>query len=66
MNNMDNLELQSTLVIINVYIKPEFDQAEERIGDIEGRSIVVLRSDEHQGNGMERNKWNCKDPGDYQ
>lgn len=63
---MDILELQSILVIINIYIKPEFDQAEERIGDIEGRSIVVLRSEEQRGNGMERKKWNCKDPGDYQ
>lgn len=63
---MDILELQSTIVIIKVYIKPGFDQAEERIGDIKGRPIEVLCSEEHRGNGMERNKWNCKDPGDYQ
>lgn len=66
MNNVDILELQSTIMIIKVYIKREFDQTEERIGDIEDRPIEILCSEEHWGNGMERNKRNCKDPGDYQ
>lgn len=47
MNNVDILELQSTIMIIKVYIKREFDQTEERIGDIEDRPIEILCSEEH-------------------
>lgn len=40
----------------NISHKPVFDQAEERISDVEDRSI-----EEHKENGMKRNKWNFKD-----
>lgn len=63
MNDTDILELQSTIMIIKVHIKPEFDQAEGRIGDVGGRPIEVLRSENTEKMGWRETNGTVKTQG---
>lgn len=53
-----NIEVKNSLEVLN----SRFELAEERIGELEARTIEIIQSEEQKEKRMKKNKQRCRNP----